>query len=96
MMNAEELGFERGEWVGVGTGGIIEGYAKLLIYLDTSKPIVYLRIINPYESKLYHDNNHLSRVHATLFRKLPYHVQEQYEQLHGDDLTKWNASLRPE
>ena len=96
MMNAEELGFERGEWVGVGTGGMIEGHAKLLIYLDTSKPVVYLRITNPYESTLYHDQNYLSRVHASLFRKIPYDVQEQLEQRYGGELTKWNASLRPE
>jgi hypothetical protein len=87
--SADKLGFERGEWVQIVDDGT--HYAKLLLYLDTHKPVVFnvhmdmtASLLNP------------ARQHAMHMRKIPHHIQEVLEEKHGASLAKWRAPLRPE
>jgi hypothetical protein len=88
--SADTLGFERGEWVQVVDG---DGtyYAKLLLYLDTHKPVVFGVHLDMTASML-----NPTRQHAMHMRKIPHHIQESLEAKHGASLVKWRAPLRPE
>ncbi|MFN9114699.1 MAG: hypothetical protein ACK5XN_31950 [Bacteroidota bacterium] len=87
--SADTLGFERGEWVRVEDEGK-KYYSKLLLYLDTHRPVVFNVHLNMNAFLL-----NPTRQHAILMHKLPFHIQEELEAKHGASLAKWLAPLRP-